>query len=112
MAIALVGLLFVYALLGLKVVREHEQGLVTRFGRHFTIFEPGMHLLVPFVDEMWRIDLREVAVTTRIEVDSIGKIRIGDEEWDARTHDSTAIGPGTPIRIAAVEGQVMVVAAA
>ena len=111
LAIALVGLLFTYVLMALKIVPEHEQGIVTRFGRYFMMVEPGLHLLVPFVDEMRRFDVREVAVTQRIEPGSVGKIRIGEEEWDARTDGSTAIGLGVPIRITRVDGQVMVVTA-
>jgi regulator of protease activity HflC (stomatin/prohibitin superfamily) len=110
--IALIGLLIVFGFVALKIIREHEQGLVTRFGAHAGVLDPGLHLIVPFVDEVRRIDLRAVAVTMRLEAGSVGKIRIGDEEWDARTHDPAAIGPGTPIRITGVDGQVMVVTAA
>jgi len=109
--IALVGLLLVFAFVGLKIISEHEQGLVTRFGAHAAVLGPGLHFIVPFVDEVRLIDLRDVAVTTRIEPSSSGTIRIGEEEWDARTDDPVAIGPGTPIRITGVEGQVVVVTA-
>ncbi len=61
------------------------------------------------VDRLQRIDLREVSVIKRIEPEAVGRIRIGSEEWEARTHDRKGIGPGTPIRISPVEGQVMVV---
>ena len=110
--IALVGLLLVFAFLGLKIISEHEQGLVTRFGVHFGVLNAGLHFIVPFVDEVRTVDLRDLAVTKRIDAGSIGKIRIGEEEWDARTDDPAGIGPGTPIRIAAVDGQVMAVTAA
>jgi regulator of protease activity HflC (stomatin/prohibitin superfamily) len=109
--IALFGLLFVFAFLGLKIISEHEQGLVARFGAHARVLGPGLHFIVPFVDEVRVIDLRDVAVTTRIEASSAGKVRIGDEAWDARTTGSVAIDPGTPIRIAGVDGRVLVVAA-
>jgi regulator of protease activity HflC (stomatin/prohibitin superfamily) len=109
--IALIVLLLVYAVLGLRTIEEHEQGLLTRFGRHLRVLEPGLHLIIPLVDRLQRIDLREVSVIKRIEPEAVGRIRIGSEEWEARTHDRKGIGPGTPIRISPVEGQVMVVTA-
>ena len=109
--IALIGLLFVFAVLGIKVITEHEQGLVTRLGAHHAVLGPGLHLTVPIVDRVRSIDLREVAVTKRIDPGATGRIRIGAEEWDARSDDPARIATGTPIRITAVEGQVMVVTA-
>ena len=110
-AIALILLLAVGAALGLRTIEEHEQGLLTRFGRHLRVLEPGLHMIVPFVDRLQRIDLREVSVIKRIEPEAVGRIRIGNDEWEARTPDRQGIGPGTPIRIDRVEGQVMVVTA-
>ncbi len=66
--IALIVLLLVYAALGLRTIEEHEQGLVARFGRHLRVLEPGLHLIIPFVDRLQRIDLREVSVIKRIEL--------------------------------------------
>ncbi|MDJ0959317.1 MAG: NfeD family protein [Acidimicrobiia bacterium] len=109
--IALIGLLFVFAVLGIKVITEHEQGLVTRFGAHYAVLGPGLHMTVPIVDRVRSIDLRDVAVTKRIDPGETGRIRIGNEDWDARSDDPGRITTGTPIRITALEGQVMVVTA-
>lgn len=108
---AMVLLLVIYVALGLKTIKEHQQGLLTRFGRYHGILDPGLHLIVPFVDQVQRIDLREVSVVKRIEPGTPGRIKISNDEWDARTNDRTGIGPGTPIRIVQVEGLVMVVTA-
>lgn len=109
--VAMILLLVVYVALGLRTIKEHQQGLLSRFGRYHGILDPGLHLIVPFVDQVRKIDLREVFVVKRIEPGSPGRIKIGNDEWHARTNDRTVIGPGTPIRIVQAEGQVMVVTA-
>ncbi len=101
-----------YAVVGLRVVQEHEQGLVSRFGTHYAVIGPGLHLLIPLVDRLQRVDLRQLAVAKAIDPGAGGRIRIGAEEWDARTDGGQTIGPGTPIRITRVDGAVMVVEAA
>ena len=108
---AMVLLLVVYVALGLRTIKEHQQGLLTRFGRYHGILDPGLHVIVPFVDQVQKIDLREVSVIKRIDPGALGRIKIKSDEWDARTNDRTGIGPGTPIRIVSAEGQLMVVTA-
>ena len=60
--IALIALVVVYAGLGLKIVKQYEQGLVERFGKYRDTRDPGLHLIVPFIDTMRRIDMREIVV--------------------------------------------------
>jgi regulator of protease activity HflC (stomatin/prohibitin superfamily) len=60
--IAIIALVVVYAGLGLKIVKQHEQGLVERFGKYKDTRDPGLHLIVPFIDRMRRVDLREIVV--------------------------------------------------
>jgi regulator of protease activity HflC (stomatin/prohibitin superfamily) len=65
-AIAIVGglvaVVVVYAALGLKIVKQYEQGLVERFGKYRETLDPGLHLIVPFIDRIRRVDLREIVV--------------------------------------------------
>jgi regulator of protease activity HflC (stomatin/prohibitin superfamily) len=105
-------LLVVYTASALRIVKEHEQGLVSRFGAHHAVLGPGLHLLVPLIDRLRRVDLRQLAVIEPIERGAVGRIRIGEEAWDARSEEQARIGPDTRIRIVRVEGPVMVVAAA
>ena len=60
--IALIILLVVYVGLGLKIVRQHEAGLVERFGKYKETRGPGLQLIIPFVDRIRRVDMREIVV--------------------------------------------------
>ena len=60
--IALIALVVVYAGLALKIVKQHEQGLIERFGKFKTLLDPGLHLIVPFIDVIKRVDMREIVV--------------------------------------------------
>jgi len=62
LVIALIAVAVVYAGLGLKIVRQHEQGLTERFGKFMTLLDPGLHLIVPFIDRIKRVDMREIVV--------------------------------------------------
>ena len=60
--IGIVVLVVLYAALGLKIVKQHEQGLVERFGKYRETLDPGLHLIVPFIDRVRRVDMREIVV--------------------------------------------------
>jgi regulator of protease activity HflC (stomatin/prohibitin superfamily) len=60
--IAFIALVVVYAGLGLKIVKQHEQGMVERFGKFKSLLDPGLHLIVPFIEVIKRIDMREIVV--------------------------------------------------
>lgn len=55
-------LLVVYVGLALKIVQQHEKGLVERFGRYRKILDPGLHIILPFVERLRRVDMREQVV--------------------------------------------------
>jgi regulator of protease activity HflC (stomatin/prohibitin superfamily) len=60
--IAFIILLVVYVGLGLKIVRQFEAGLVERFGKYRESIDPGLHLIIPFIDRLRRVDMREIVV--------------------------------------------------
>jgi len=60
--IALIALIIAYAMLGLKIVKQFEQGLVERFGKYRMTLDPGLHIIVPFIERIRRIDMREIVV--------------------------------------------------
>ena len=60
--IAFFALVVVYVALAVKIVKQHEQGLVERFGRYKDTRDPGLQFIVPFIDRLRRVDMREIVV--------------------------------------------------
>ncbi|MCL1588505.1 MAG: SPFH/Band 7/PHB domain protein [Actinomycetia bacterium] len=58
----LIGVLVVYVGLAVKIIQQYQQGLVERFGRYRKTLDPGLHLIVPFVEKIRKIDMREQVV--------------------------------------------------
>ena len=56
--IAILALIFIYA--SIRILREYERGVVFTLGRYTGTKGPGLFLLVPFVQQMVRVDLRVV----------------------------------------------------
>jgi len=60
-ALALVIAVF-FAVSALRVLREYERGVVFLLGRFWRVKGPGLVLIVPFAQQMVRIDLRVVTL--------------------------------------------------
>ena len=86
----LAGVLAILASSSLFIVNQAEQALVLRFGAHrATIKEPGLHVKIPFIEDVVRYDLRLLALDPpdeqiilgdqkRIVVDTFTRYRIAD----------------------------------
>jgi regulator of protease activity HflC (stomatin/prohibitin superfamily) len=48
--------------LGLRIVQQYEKGVVFRFGKIVSVREPGLNLIVPFIDWLRTVDLRIVTL--------------------------------------------------
>ena len=48
--------------LAVRIVKQYERGVVLRFGRLHGVREPGLRLIIPFVDVMHRVSLRIVTM--------------------------------------------------
>mgnify|MGYP001153505135 CR=1 FL=1 len=46
----------------LKIVSQFEKGLVERFGRYDRTVDPGLRLILPFIERIRRVDMREQVV--------------------------------------------------
>src|SRR5215475_95780 len=57
-AILIMVLVFLYS--AIRILREYERGVVFTLGRYTGTKGPGLFLLVPFVQQMVRVDLRVV----------------------------------------------------
>jgi regulator of protease activity HflC (stomatin/prohibitin superfamily) len=58
--IAIIGLATLAA--AVKIVRPYQRGLVERLGKYKTTKDPGLTLIVPFIETMQLIDMREQVV--------------------------------------------------
>jgi regulator of protease activity HflC (stomatin/prohibitin superfamily) len=55
-------LLFVLAFSCIKIVRPYQRGVVERLGRYKATVDPGLRVIVPFVDRVHMVDMREQVV--------------------------------------------------
>ena len=60
--LALIVLLVVFAAKGVRLVQQSEQGLVEQFGRYQKTVGPGLRFIVPFIQALQRVDMREQVV--------------------------------------------------
>jgi regulator of protease activity HflC (stomatin/prohibitin superfamily) len=45
-----------------RIVQEYERGVIFRLGRLMGAKGPGLFFIIPFVDRMWKVDLRVVTL--------------------------------------------------
>ncbi len=54
--------LFIWALLGLKIVRPYQRGVVERLGKFQRVVQPGLNFIIPFLERLVKVDMREQVV--------------------------------------------------
>jgi regulator of protease activity HflC (stomatin/prohibitin superfamily) len=52
-------LLFVIALKSIRIVRPYQRGVVERLGRFRHAVDPGLRVIIPFIDRIILVDMRE-----------------------------------------------------
>src|SRR5690606_35840570 len=60
--VPIVVLLLVVLAAAIKILREYERGVVFTLGRFTGVKGPGLILLLPFVQQMVRVDLRTLVL--------------------------------------------------
>lgn len=60
--IPLVMLALLFLMAAIKILREYERGVVFTLGRFTGVKGPGLIILIPFVQQMVRIDLRTIVL--------------------------------------------------
>jgi regulator of protease activity HflC (stomatin/prohibitin superfamily) len=53
---------FIIAMTGLRIVRPWEKGLIERLGKYQRTVDSGLTVIVPFLEKMIKVDLREQVV--------------------------------------------------
>ncbi len=54
--------LFVYVAAGVRIVKPYQRGIIERLGKYKETVDPGLTLIIPFVDTMRVVDMREQVV--------------------------------------------------
>ncbi len=60
--VVLAVVLLVVSAASVKIIRPYQRGLIERLGRYRATVEPGLRVILPFVDRMVRVDMRESVV--------------------------------------------------
>ena len=65
-ALVIIAVIAVFVLIvlsaAIRILREYERGVIFRLGRLIAQKGPGLILLIPFIDQMVRIDLRTITL--------------------------------------------------
>jgi regulator of protease activity HflC (stomatin/prohibitin superfamily) len=54
--------IFVYAAAGVRIVRPYQRGIIERLGKYKETVDPGLRIIIPIVDKMRTVDMREQVV--------------------------------------------------
>ena len=55
-------ILLIYAAAGVRIVRPYQRGIVEQLGKYKQTVDPGLRIIVPFVQTMRLVDMREQVV--------------------------------------------------
>ena len=61
MELFIITLVLVFLLVvipGVRVINQYERGVVQRLGRFRKILDPGLHVIIPYIDTMHNVDVR------------------------------------------------------
>ena len=53
---------FIVAIASIRIVQPYQKGVVERLGRYQRTVEPGLTLIIPFIDSIQKVDMREQVV--------------------------------------------------
>ncbi|MCL2757114.1 MAG: SPFH/Band 7/PHB domain protein [Coriobacteriia bacterium] len=62
LGIIIVIVILIFAIRAIRIIRPFEKGVVERLGKYQRTWEPGLHLLIPFIDRVTKVDMRENVV--------------------------------------------------
>jgi regulator of protease activity HflC (stomatin/prohibitin superfamily) len=60
--VIVVVVVLIFLLSGIRIIRPTHRGLVERFGKYNRYANPGFHWIIPLVERMFRVDIREMLV--------------------------------------------------
>lgn len=91
----LIGLVAFFVLIvwpAVKIVKQWERGVVLRFGRLINVRTPGLNLILPYIDQMIKVDTRVETLVVEpqevitkdnvtIHVDAVVYYKVVNPEW-------------------------------
>ena len=67
---------------GVRIINQYERGVVQRLGRFRKILDPGLHVIIPYIDTMRNVDVPKQEVITKdnvtVNVDAVVYFRVID----------------------------------
>jgi regulator of protease activity HflC (stomatin/prohibitin superfamily) len=57
--VAIVFFAFVLGAMSIRIIRPFQRGLIERLGRYHRKVEPGLNIIIPFIESLVRVDMRE-----------------------------------------------------
>ncbi|MBM3148072.1 MAG: SPFH/Band 7/PHB domain protein, partial [Actinobacteria bacterium] len=61
-------LLLAFVLSGIRIVRPTSRGLIERLGKYSRFGQPGFHWIIPIIEKLYKVDIREVLVDAQPQV--------------------------------------------
>ena len=55
-------ILLIYAAAGIRIVRPYQRGIVEQLGKYKQTVDPGLRIIIPFIQTMRLVDMREQVV--------------------------------------------------
>jgi len=60
--VAIAAMVLIFLAAAVKIVRPYQRGIVERLGKYKATVEPGLQIIIPFIDSMRIVDMREQVV--------------------------------------------------
>ncbi|HEY9556253.1 MAG TPA: SPFH domain-containing protein [Acidimicrobiales bacterium] len=54
--------LFIYVASGVRIVRPHQRGVIEQLGKYKETVDPGLQLIIPFIQSVRLVDMREQVI--------------------------------------------------
>jgi regulator of protease activity HflC (stomatin/prohibitin superfamily) len=55
------GVIVLFILMGLRTLYEYQRGVIFRLGKYAGMKDPGLRFIIPFIDQLVKVDLRTIA---------------------------------------------------
>lgn len=55
----LVGILVFFFLIGIRIIRPMDRGLIERLGKYHRFANPGFHWIIPIIDRLYKVNITE-----------------------------------------------------